>query len=388
MRNPFFRRDGAPNLINLHIVALETAVLIGGLFLVAYLLGMGFPVWGALAVTAATFALRMSLRGPVSALIRRIGLRKSMMIGSALYALRFALLPMVDGFDGWLIVFILAEALAAAAYWMAYHLYFAYLSTAEARGTEVAGQATARIVAGTLAPVLGGAMLAYAGPAASSAACVLLIGAGAWLLSRMPRIVLSPPPPEVATIAPPRRVLLLSASHALLEAGTVWLWPIVVFLQTGRSYEVTGLLLAILPIGMAALSYLVGDRIDRGFGHRLWPWVLLLHAAVIVGSALYATSLWHIAAAGLLLALSGTLLTPLADTALYDITADSPDSLRSIRWSESGWDMGSIAGLLLAATLSYAGYDVRVAMTVCALGTLSLAVVFARHYGARRIALG
>lgn len=62
----------------------------------------------------------------------------------------------------------LAEAAAAAVYWMSYHLYFAHLSSAASRGSEVAGQAVARIVAATLAPVLGGAMLAYLGADASA----------------------------------------------------------------------------------------------------------------------------------------------------------------------------------------------------------------------------
>lgn len=94
-----FFRDSAFGLVNLHIILLETAVLIGGLFLLAYLIDIGFSVSAALLVTAAVFALRMSLRGISSAIIRRIGLRKSMMVGSALYVARFALLPFVGGVD-------------------------------------------------------------------------------------------------------------------------------------------------------------------------------------------------------------------------------------------------------------------------------------------------
>jgi MFS family permease len=260
----YFSRHPSFNLINLHIVLLEAAVLIGGLFLLAYLLQAGFSVSVALTVTASTFLLRISLRGVSSAIIRRFGLRKSMMIGSVLYVVRFALLPFVSGVDFWLLAFVVAESAAAAVYWMSYHLYFAHLSNHSDRGSQVAGQAVARIAAGTLAPLLGGFLLAHFHPDVSVVVCALLIAVGTWVLGRMPRITLPQPSADsLDSTEKPRRALLLSTGHSLLEAGTVWLWPLIIFFGTGENFQLTGIILAILPLGMAALSHLVGDRIDR-----------------------------------------------------------------------------------------------------------------------------
>jgi hypothetical protein len=117
----------------------------------------------------------------------------------------------------------------------------------------------------------------------------------------------------------------------------------------------------------------------------MWPWILALHVTAIVTSAFFATELWQMAIAGLLLACTNTLLVPVADTALYDLTADSPDSLRSIRWSESGWDSGTIVGLSLAAVFTALDLDLRLAMIACALGAGLLAYVFSRHYVERAV---
>ncbi len=81
----FHNRD--VNLINLHSVIGSVALGGGGAFYSVYLLKAGLSVPAVLLALAATFALRLALRVFLLSLAIRIGLRRTVIVGTILMAI-------------------------------------------------------------------------------------------------------------------------------------------------------------------------------------------------------------------------------------------------------------------------------------------------------------
>jgi len=140
------------NRLNLHSGLVQLSFQIGGTFTGAFFLKNGLGLPQVFLVLAAVLALRFVLRPILLAISPAIGLKFTLIIGTALVALQYLAIPQVRGLDAALAIYILISGIGNVFYWTAYHAVFASLGDAHARGRQVAF----RQILGAVASIIGG----------------------------------------------------------------------------------------------------------------------------------------------------------------------------------------------------------------------------------------
>lgn len=348
-----FFRNGAINRVNLHYAIQQAAQGAGGIFFLVYLLEAGVPVALTLAAQAAIVALRFVVRGGVLPVARRIGLRRTLMLGTALEALAFPLVAQVHGVDGWFLALCLVTPLGSALYWTCYHAYFAALGDAEARGGQVAFREATSAVISIAAPLAGGWALVTHGPQAMFWGVAALQLLAALPLAGGPEVPVHDEGPGGLRAAGVGGVLMFT--DGLFAAGYHYVWQIALFLTLKHSYQAFAGAMALAALAGAGLGLVLGRVIDLGHGRRALILAYSVAAAVVVLRAISLQTPWLAVAANASGAFVVSLMVPALMTPVYNLAKASPCPLRFHMGTEGGWDMGCGAGCLIAAGFTAAG---------------------------------
>ena len=374
-----FFGNGAINRVNLHYGVQQFAQTAGGIFFLVYMIKAGVPVAMALVAQAAIVAERFAIRSGVVPLAQRIGLRRTLMLGTVLEALAFPLLAEIHGVDAAFVALCVITPLGSALYWTCYHAYFAALGDAEARGGQVAFREAMAAIIGIVAPLLGGWLLVTAGPRVA-----FNIVAALQLLAALPLIG----GPEVPVGAGGPSGIRAAGLGAALMATDGWfaacyyyVWQIALFAALDESITGYAGAVALAAFAGAAVGLLMGRVIDVGHGRR----ALILAYGVAAGLvALRAASLgspWLAVTANALGAFVNALLIPALMTPIYNAAKASPCPLRFHVGTEGGWDIGCGAGCLTAAAFVAAGHGLATPILLALLGAAAAFALLWRAYG-------
>ena len=135
--------------------ALQTfAENVGGIFVFVYLIKAGFTVPQVFAAISAIFFARILSRQIVLPIVKRIGLRNGLILGTLLVSLSYLLLTAVNGIGPMLVVFILFDGISTAFYWTCHHAYVAKLGDVENRGAQVSAREAINAVMSIIAPLV------------------------------------------------------------------------------------------------------------------------------------------------------------------------------------------------------------------------------------------
>ena len=149
-----------------------------GIFAAAFMLSRGIAIDAVLYIHAGIFLLRFVLRPFALALVTRIGVKRSLILGTVAQAAQFPILATIGELDHWLLAYAVVVSLANVIYFPCYHTVFAVVGDAEHRGSQVSIRQALSTVAGIVGPVAGGLALTYLGPwAAFSFAAALELAA-------------------------------------------------------------------------------------------------------------------------------------------------------------------------------------------------------------------
>ena len=373
-----FFHNRTVNLINLHYAITAVALGGGGAFYSVYLLKAGLSVPVVLLATAATFALRLAFRLIVLPLGIRIGLRRLLILGAAMMAVMFPILPAVHGVGTALACLVLANAFADSVYWPSYHAYFAALGDAEHRGQQLGIREAIVAALGIVSPLAAGFLLVNFG-----AVVAFWTTAAIQVASAVP--LLWTPDVPVARAAPGafRAALsgvLLFVADGWTASGFFIVWQIALFIALGQNYLAYGGALAVAALVGSVAGLLLGRLIDAGRGIRA---VWLAIGTILFVIVLRATSLHSPAlavAANALGALVGCIYIPTMMTAVYNNAKRSPCVLRYHIAAEGGWDVGLTVGLAVAAAITALGIDIGWAVATAALGAAVVFVLLHRYY--------
>src|SRR5882757_1736676 len=132
--------------------------------------------------------LRFALRPLVLLVIPAIGLRRTMMLATFLFALQYPALAFVDGPGPALLVFCAITALGEGFYFTCYHALFAALGDAEHRGSQLGVRQGLAAIASVVGPVAGGLALAAFGPWAAFGVAALAEIAAVLPLRHLPEM--------------------------------------------------------------------------------------------------------------------------------------------------------------------------------------------------------
>lgn len=350
----------------------------GGLFVVGFFVRQGLSYPMALASFAAVLLSRYAMRGAILPLALKIGLRNVLLLGIAVRALSFAMLPWVDGLDGMLIAYILLSGLGSVLYWTGYHAFMSAVGSEGALGRQVSVQQAVTAIVGIVAPIAGGLLLVRAGPFAAFLTVAALQASAALPLLGAPNPMVGPTSePDPALLGFARKLYFAEG----VQAGcAVVIWNLALFAALGEHFDSFGGALALAGIGAAAGSLLIGRLIDGGRGHHSLTLAYGLSAATIAIKALAYAHPWAAIGATAL----GALVTPMTATAmlspLYAMAQRSSCVLRFNMTTEGGWDLGCAGACLATAAMLHGGSSFRVPILLGLVGVATIAAMLARWY--------
>lgn len=326
----------------------------GGLFVAGFLVGQGLSPALALVSTALVLLSRFALRPAVLPLAHAYGLRTVLLLGVAIRAASFLMLPLVAGVGPMLVAYILVSGLGSVFYWTGFHAYVSAAGDNAAMGRQVSIQQATTATVGIVAPVTGGFLLAGAGPMVAFAVIAAL-----QILAGLPFVGAANPvidPTARADRAIVRFGQRLYFAEGLQSGCAVVVWNLALFVTLDQSFESFGGALALAGIGAAAGSLVIGRLIDGGRGGHSLVLAYGLGAAVLVLKALAWDSLMPALVATALGALAAPMLATAMLSPLYAMAQQSRCTLRFNMATEGGWDLGCSAACLIAAAMLASGF--------------------------------
>ena len=154
-------------LMLIHLAFIQLAWSSGGAFAGVYLLKVGFSLPEALAAYAGIMCVRFCVRFAGIEIVRRLGYRRALAIGTVLCAFEFFRPDRRHSAAG-LVGSILISAVAEACYWPLHHAVTAATCVAAARGRQIGLRQAVTALMSVVGPVLAGTLLARVGPGAAS----------------------------------------------------------------------------------------------------------------------------------------------------------------------------------------------------------------------------
>jgi hypothetical protein len=373
-----FLENAALNRVILHTAVQALAQQSGGVFVFVFLLKAGVPAPLVLCVVAAMVASRFVMRPAVLPLARRLGLRRTVMLGTAMEAAIFPMLPFVHGPGPLLVAVIVVSAAGSVVYWTSYHAYFASVGDAEHRGGQVGVREALTGLIGVAAPAIAGWALATSGPQATFDAVALVQLAAALPLVGARDVEIAHEVPGGFRAALEGAALM--ATDGWFASAFFYVWVIALFVALGEGYVNFGGAMALAGLAGAAGSLAIGRMIDLGRGRAS---VLVAYGCGAAVVALRALSIGHSAlavASGALGATAGALLIPTLMTRLYSLAMASPCPLRFNIATEAGWDVGCGLGCLSAAGLLALGAGWGPVLLLGLVGAFAAAGLLLRSY--------
>lgn len=326
----------------------------GGLFVVGFLVKQGLSPAFALASFALVLLSRFALRAAVLPLAHAYGLRTVLLLGIAVRAASYILLAFVNGLGPMLVAYILVSGFGSVLYWTGYHAYVSAAGSSAAMGRQVSIQQAVTATVAIIAPISGGFLLGWAGPATGFA-----IIAAIQMLAGIPLIGAANPTIDPASRANPdliragRRIYF---AEGLQSGCSNVVFNLALFVTLGQSFENFGGALALAGLGAAAGSLLIGKLIDGG---RTTHSLALAYGlgAIVIGIKALA---WSTALPALVATALGALVAPMLATAmlspLYAMAQRSQCTLRFNMATEGGWDLGCSVAALVAAIILGTGF--------------------------------
>ncbi len=350
-----FFQNSSINWIYLHSGLQSFAFNSGSAFVFVYLLkeGMALPlVFSTLSVMILT---RLLFRQVVIPVVRLLGLRTGLIVGTAIEASGFLFLSHVDGVGAWLVAYVVVASCGTAFYWTCYHACVSRLGDAEHRGAQVSAREAIFSLTGIVAPLLGGFVLTLYGPFYAFAAAALFNGLAILPLLKIPYM------PVLTESKIPRGAKWfafgMAFSDGLVALAVNFGWRIVLFKTLGENFNAFAGAIAAASLAGAVMGLGVGRLIDLGHHKRSVQIGLAFMAGTIVAEAVGYGNVWGAVAANMIGAVAGPLYMSAIMAPLYNVGKLSGCTFRFNVTAENGFDSGAGFGCLLAATLIWAGFS-------------------------------
>ncbi len=334
--------------------ALQTfAANAGGVFVFVYLLKAGISAPIVFCTMASIFLLRIIMRQSVLPLVKKVGLRNGLIIGTLLTSIGYLIVAGLQGLGPLFVVFILVEALGTSIYWTCHHAYVAKLGDPENRGAQVSAREAINATMGIIAPLVGSYLLVFQG---SSSA--FIVAAIIEALAIIP--LLSAPNFRIPLQAINDLIALKYAGRLFFTDGAItaaffFTWIIALFQSLGGNFGTYGGTLALAGLVGAGMSLGVGRMIDLGQHKRS---VQIAYSAIAISLIFKAVSLyvpWTAVAAHAFGAVAAPLYMPVLMSRVYNMTKSAACPVRFQISTEGAWDLGVGLGCLLVAALTWAG---------------------------------
>ncbi len=372
-----FFHNTAINWIYAHTGLQSFAFNSGAAFVFVYLLKEGLALSLVFLTISAMILARLLFRLAVVPVVKRIGLRNGLLVGTAIESSAFLFLANVHEVGPWLMAYVAIGACGTAFYWTCYHATIARLGDEEHRGAQVSAREAVFALTGIIGPVFGGFVLTVFGPFYAFAI------AGIFNLLAILPILKIPSMPILPEVKLSRDAKLfgfgMAFSDGLVALAVNFGWRIVLFITLRENFNAFAGAIAAASLVGAVMGLGVGRLIDLGHHKRSVQIGLAFMVGTILAEAFGYTSVWGAVAANMIGAVAGPLYMSAIMAPLYNVGKASACTFRFNVVAENGFDSGAGFGCLAAAGMVWASLSVFWILILGLLGCLGVYVVLRWH---------
>jgi DHA1 family inner membrane transport protein len=329
---------------------------VGGIFVFVYLLKSGIQAPLVFAALGFIFFSRILFRQAVVPVVKRIGLRNGLILGTAMVAVSYLFVSQVNGIGPMFFVFIAFDGLSSAFYWTCHHAFLSKLGDNEHRGSQVSVREAINAVMGIIAPLLGSFLLIYVGKGSAFIVAALIEALAIVPLLGTPNSKIA----EHAVIDSETKIYAqrLFATDGFTFSFYLFTWFIAIFQTLGENFAAFGGTIALASLVGAAASLVMGRVIDLGHHKRTVQIAYGAMALSVIFKAFAYSTPWAAIAATAFAAIAAPLYMPVLMSRVYNMAKSSACPLRFQVAAEGAWDLSTglgccIAGLFLWAGLGY-----------------------------------
>ncbi|MDP8997944.1 MAG: MFS transporter [Pseudomonadota bacterium] len=346
-----FFDNSAINRIYLHSALQSMASNAGGVFVYIYLLKAGLTLPLVFLTIGCLMVSRIVIRFCVVPVIKRIGLRNGVILGTLVEGVSYLMLAHVDGLGVWLVGYISVASLGTAFYWTCYHAIVARQGDVEKRGAQVSAREAIFAVTAIIGPLFGGLVLTFEGPFWAFAFAAVFCAFSTLPLLSSERLSVEPE----AQLDPHSRFYAsgLAFSDGLVAASVNFMWRIFLFQTLGESFENFGGALAVAGLCGAFMGLVAGRVFDLGHHKRSLQMGALAGACVVIAQVLGYHTVWSAILATIISAIGLPLYMSALMSPFYNLAKASACSFRFSVAGENGFDSGAGLGCAAAALFSW-----------------------------------
>ena len=356
MMKLFSNRD--LNRLAAHTTLHDVALGISMVFSAVFLLRQGLSTVTIYLSIGLILGLRFLFRPLVLVSVTTIGLRRSLILGTFLYAVQSPFLALIHGPGVELLIYCVVAAIAQVFYWTCYHAMFAAAGDLENRGSQVGWRGLLVAIAGVVGPAIGGVVLTVSGPwAAFGVAAVIELTAIVPLL-KITELSIARVAPRGAFDAARFGALLFVVDGWQFNAS-VWAWSIILFQALDERYDTFGGWRSVAMLAGALCGFALGRFIDKGHARSAIRVNAVVQAGIIVTRGFCGPDPILVIAVTIGTTMLSGLYMPSLMTAIYNNAKLSPCPFRFQLAAEAGWDIGGASACIIAAVLCAYGASLR-----------------------------
>lgn len=297
------------------------------------------------------------------------GLKKTLILGTILFALNYPLLGQIESIDSWFFLFFIVIALTDAFYWLPYHTMYSLLGDKEHRGKQTGLRDGLIKISESLAPLASGILVLTYGYWSAFAAAMFFMLIALIPLIRIPGINLT----KFNQIANSGQPIQKEGFWLYLGDGFYYnndfVWKLILFIIILNPAYFGGLV-GLTVLFQLLISMFVGHHFDKGRGKMISRVGTLLLILTVIGRGLFVDTVPEVIFSDIIFAIGITLYMPIFNSALYNFSKASVHPLRFHYYSEIGWDIGAGLAALMTACIVYISNDLRLAMMLSLAGLL------------------
>jgi MFS transporter, DHA1 family, inner membrane transport protein len=348
-----FFQNHSINRIYMQTALQGMAYFTGTAFVFVYFLKAGLALPVVFLAIGMMVLTRILFRLTLIPLVKSIGLRNGLIIGSAVEALGFLFLANVHAVDAWMIVYLLITSLGTAYFYTCYHACVARLGDDHHRGAQVSAREAIFAIAGIIGPVIGGLVLTLFGPFYAFFVAAIFNGLAIIPLLQLPNLQIE------RDIDIPRDSKIfgfgLACADGLVALAVSIAWRLVLFITLGENFNSFGGAIAAASLVGAFMGLGVGRLIDLGHHKSSIKIGIGLMAGTVLLEAIGYSYIWGAVGANMVGAVAGPLYMSAIMAPFYNAGKASGCTFRFNVLGENGFDCGSGFGCLAAASIAYAG---------------------------------
>jgi len=376
-----FFQNKAVNLLNIHIALIRLASLFSGIFVPVFLLQKGLSIPVICLFSALGSLIRIPARIFQVPLVKKIGIKPAVIIGIIGVGISYLFLTLAQGIDVYLWLYVIIGGIFSALYWQLFHYLFAHYGDNHERGQNVSMQIIFVELIQIIGPLLGAIIINYQGFFSYTIFIFLILFLAIIFILPLSKY------PSIKNICSLSKAfkeenkygMKISILSSATEASYTYIWIIVIYLTLGElvsfgSALTLGILISVI------LQAIIGKYIDKGKGKSVNFAGLGLSLFTLFGRVLLGYSLFFISIFEGASRFSRNVNDSVFSVSYYNKAKDSKESFWHILLAETGWDLGSIAGLIGVALLIFIGVSPRFAMLIGIIPMILLWRVLHNYY--------